>query len=285
MRSLYVVVCGARQEEEVLDRLVERALEADAGLVRAEDEGRGRALGGLLRPGVHEGVGRRPDGPAVARRRRVDLALGVDGAHEQLVRPGQQVEELGGLRAGPEGLAVERALELGQRLVREEVEVRDRAQRLGRRARGDRRLRQEVDRPLELGRALVRDAVRAARADAEEVLALGELRVARAARAGAEGLLVERALEGRAGQVGREGEARARARCSARAASRVISVSGSVTSGGTSTIHSKLGGRLLDVAGTCWSTPPRRCGCPPTRRGSSPATCTGGTPRRRTSTG
>ena len=153
-----------------------------------------------------------------------------------------------------------------------------------RRAGRDRRLGQEVDRPLELGRALVRDAVRAAGADAEEVLAFRELGVLVRRLAGAEGPLVERALEGRAGQVGREGEARVRLVAQLERRREDLRL-GQRHVGRHLDRPLEAGRRRLDVQEPVRRLHLEACGCPRTRRGPPPARCTGGTPRRRRSTG
>ena len=210
-----VAGAAARAEALRVHCLVERALEGHAGQVGGEREGRVLAVGRVGRPLDDRRVGHRPDGPAVARRARVDRAGVVLRPDEQLVRAGQQVLDQVRRVARAERGAVERALEGRERVVRGEREVRGRVDR------GRERAGQDVgvgrrDGPAVAHRRRVGVAERVHGPDQELVRAGQEAldlvrRVAGAPGERLAGRAVERALEARGRVVRGEREGRGRA--------------------------------------------------------------------------
>ena len=220
-------VCCARSDGEVGRQragapargAVELALEGRGRLVAREREGRGCRPGRRRGPEQDLGLGRiaLDDAPGVVGGDGVGELVRHVHAHVEGVRAVGDVavalrRDAEGVRTGA-GAVVERALVANVAAGRLEREGRAPVLRLRlRRAAQDRDGRSRAsDVPRVLGRREV-DAVADPGADGEVVRAEDEVRVGDAGGAGREDLVVdgrvERALEGRAGQVGREGERR-----------------------------------------------------------------------------
>ena len=208
-------VVGRQRAGAPVRGVVELALEGRGRLVAREREGRGRSPGRGRRPEEDLGLGRiaLDDHPRVVGRDGVRELVRHEDAHVEGVGAERQVAVVLRRDAEREGARVERALvaEVAPGRLEGEAGVPVLGLRLRRAARdGDGRCG-AADLPREHGGRQV-EAVADLRADAEVVGAEDDVRVGDARGARRPDLVVEgrveRALEGRAGQVGVEGEGR-----------------------------------------------------------------------------